>query len=340
MEYIVINAKNKGGNYEKIFNWNFNFRDNHQCRIFNWSIVQFCDRFADARWRIKGEKMEVMAGKNAGFCAGVELAVNKAKEISSQGDVFCLGEIVHNSQVVQDLEKNGMKTVNQLEDIPDGSTVIFRAHGEPIATYQKAEKKGLKIVDLTCPNVKIIHQKVEKAKKESFILIIGNKNHPEILGTSGFAGENSYIIETEDDILDAYKKFEKTNLNKIFVVSQTTFSSQKFDDLADEIQTNFCEADVMIDKTICNSTENRQLEVTKIARNADVMLIIGGKNSSNTRKLFEISSKYCQKTYAIETVEDMTNIIFEANDKIGIMAGASTPKYVVEEVKSFLERKT
>ena len=284
--------------------------------------------------------MEIIVGKNAGFCSGVEFAVNKAKENSSQGDVFCLGEIVHNSQVVQDLEKNGMKTVNQLEEIPDGSTVIFRAHGEPMATYQKAQEKGLKIVDLTCPNVKVIHQKVENAKKESFILMIGIKSHPEILGTAGFAGENSYIIETEDDILDAYKKFEKTNLNKIFVVSQTTFSSQKFDDLADEIQTNFCEADVMIDKTICNSTENRQLEVTKIARNADVMLIIGGKNSSNTRKLFEISSKYCQKTYAIETVEDMTNIIFEANDKIGIMAGASTPKYVVEEVKSFLERKT
>lgn len=284
--------------------------------------------------------MEITLGKNAGFCAGVELAVNKAKEISSQGDVFCLGEIVHNSQVVQDLEKNGMKTVNQLEEIPDGSAVIFRAHGEPMATYQKAQEKGLKIVDLTCPNVKIIHQKVENAKKESFILMIGIKSHPEILGTSGFAGENSYIIETEDDILDAYKKFEKTNLNKIFVVSQTTFSSQKFDDLADEIQTNFCEADVMIDKTICNSTENRQLEVTKIARNADVMLIIGGKNSSNTKKLFEISSKNCEKVYAIETVEDVANIAFEPNDKIGIMAGASTPKYVVEEVKSFLERKT
>ena len=144
--------------------------------------------------------------------------------------------------------------------------------------------------------------------------------------------------ETEDDILDAYMKFEKTNLDKIFVVSQTTFSSQKFDDLADEIQTNFCEADVMIDKTICNSTENRQLEATKMARNVDVMLIIGGKNSSNTRKLFEISSKHCPKTYAIETVEDMTDIAFEPSDKIGIMAGASTPKQVIEEVKSYLEK--
>ncbi len=282
--------------------------------------------------------MEIMVGKNAGFCAGVELAINKAKEISSQGNIFCLGEIVHNNQVVQDLEKNGMKTVKQLEEIPDGSTVIFRVHGEPVITYQKAEEKSLKIVDLTCPNVKVIHHKVEKAKKDCFILIIGIKNHAEIIGTSGFAGENSYIIETEDDILDAYKKFEKTNLDKIFVVSQTTFSSQKFDDLADEIQTNFCEAEVIIDKTICNSTENRQLEVTKMAKEADVMLIIGGKNSSNTKKLFDISSKNCQKVYAIETVEDIMNITFDPNDKIGIMAGASTPKYVVEEVKSYLEK--
>ena len=147
------------------------------------------------------------------------------------------------------------------------------------------------------------------------------------------------MIETEDDILDAYIKYEKTNFGKIFVVSQTTFSSKKFDDLVEEIEKNFCEAEIMVEKTICNSTENRQLEALKMAKDCDIMIIIGGTNSSNAKKLFEIVKENCKKSYWIQTVEDMENVEFSENDKIGIMAGASTPNKTVEEVKKYLEGK-
>ncbi len=287
----------------------------------------------------KEEEMEVVIAQNAGFCAGVDFAVKQANELLEKESIYCLGEIVHNEQVIQTLEKKGMITVSDLEEVPNQASVIFRLHGEPPATYQKAERKGLKIQDLTCGNVKAIHSKVQKAKETSFILIIGLKNHPEIIGTLGFAGQNASIIETEDDILDAYIEYEKTNLGKIYVVSQTTFSSQKFDDLAEEIQKNFCEAEVIIDKTICNSTENRQLETMKIAKNSDIMLIVGGKKSSNTRKLFEIANKYCKRVHYLQTVKDMEQIPFKPIDKVGIMAGASTPKSLIEEIKTELERK-
>lgn len=282
--------------------------------------------------------MEIIVGQNAGFCAGVEFAINKAKELLSQGEIYCLGEIVHNKQVVQELEEMGMKTVNSIEEVPDNSRVIFRAHGEPISTYKKAEAKNLKIEDLTCANVKVIHNKVNKAKQDAFIIVVGNKEHPETVGTLGFAGPNSYVIESEDDILDSYMEYEKTMLGKVFVVAQTTFSSKIFDILSQEIEKNFWEAEIVIDKTICKTTENRQLEVLKIAKHSDIMIIIGGQNSSNTRKLYEIAKENCEKVYYVQTVEDVKNIEFSANDKIGIMAGASTPKEIIKNIESFLKK--
>lgn len=283
--------------------------------------------------------MEVIIGKNAGFCAGVDYTIKKANELLSQGEIYCLGEIVHNKKVIEELEEKGMKTVETIEEIPDGSRVIFRAHGETPIIYKKAKDKNLKIEDLTCANVKVIHNKVEKAKNDSFVIVIGVKNHPEIIGTIGFAGENSAIIESEDDILEAYMEYEKTMLGKVFVVAQTTFSSKKFDELAGEIATNFCETEVTIDKTICNSTENRQLEALEMSKKCDVMIVVGGKNSSNTRKLFEICDENCNRVYYIQMVDDLENIIFNQNDKIGIMAGASTPKSIIEDVKAYIERK-
>ena len=163
------------------------------------------------------------------------------------------------------------------------------------------------------------------------------KTHPEIIGTKGFCGDNSYIVENEDDILDSYIEYEKTKLGKVFVVAQTTFSSKKFDRLAEEIEKNFWETEVKIDKTICNSTENRQLEAAAMSKKCDTMIIIGGKNSSNTKKLFEIAKQNCEKSYLIQTVQDLENIEFSKDDKIGIMAGASTPDYIIDDVKKFLK---
>ncbi len=284
--------------------------------------------------------MKITIGKTAGFCPGVRNAVEKAKEaLKIEDKIYCLGEIVHNKQVIQTLEKNGMITVENIDEIPNNSKVIFRSHGEPKIRYDIANEKNLEIIDLTCGNVKSVHLKVEREKKNSFIIIIGKKNHPEIVGTQGYAGDNSYVIENEDDILDAYIEYEKTNLGRVYVVSQTTFSSIKFDELVGEIETNFIEADIIVDKTICNATETKQKDTREIAKKADVMIVIGGRNSANTKELIKIAKEECKNVYGIETAKELENEKFSNVSEVAITAGASTPLELIEDVKSFLENK-
>lgn len=283
--------------------------------------------------------MEIYIGKTAGFCPGVKNAVDKANEITTKNDkVYCLGELVHNRQVVNSLEAKGMITVNSIDEIPNGETVIFRSHGEAKKIYEKAEEKNLQVIDTTCGKVKALHIKVEKEKENSFIIILGKKNHPETLGTKGFAGENSFIIETEDDILDAYMEYEKTNLGRVYVVAQTTISSKLFDEIASQVEINFAEADVIIDKTVCDATEIRQAETQELSKEYHYMVIIGGKNSSNTKELVKIAQQNCGNVYSIETVEEIKDLKFDSTKNVGIMAGASTPQKSILEVKEFFER--
>ncbi len=282
--------------------------------------------------------MEIFVGENAGFCPGVKNAVDKAENVIKQnGKVYCLGELVHNKQVVDDLTKKGMITVNEIEEIPDGEKVIFRAHGEAKSVYERAKQKKLEIIDLTCGKVKSIHSKVEKEKENSFIIIIGKKNHPEVIGTKGFSGENSFIIETEDDILDSYIKFEKTALSNVFVVGQTTISSSLFDKITKKIEKEFIKADCFFDKTICNATEKRQAETKKLSKDFHKMIIIGGKKSSNTQELVKIAEQNCEKVYNIETADELKREDFLEVENICIMAGASTPQKSIEDVKRKLE---
>lgn len=280
--------------------------------------------------------MEVIVGKLAGFCPGVENAVNKAMNLlKNKEKIYCLGDIVHNENVIKSLMDKGIITVYNLDEIPNNSKVIFRAHGEAPNIYEEAKRKNLEIIDLTCGKVKAIHIKVEKERLNAFIIVVGKKNHPETIGTIGFAGENSFVIESEDDILDAYIEYEKTNLGRVYVVSQTTFSSKKFDEIIEEIKVNFIEADVIVDKTICETTENRQKEAKEISSKVNKMIIIGGKNSSNTKELARVSENNCGQVYFIQNIEELKNINFIENDKIGIMAGASTPKEDIENTRKF-----
>ena len=281
--------------------------------------------------------MEVIVGKTAGFCGGVKNTVMKAEEEVKKGKIYCLGEIVHNGQVIKKLEDRGMITVQALKEIPDGEKVIFRAHGEAKKVYEEAKKKNLEIVDLTCPKVKVIHDLVEKNKEDSFIIIIGKKKHPETIGTKGFSGEKSFVIESEDDIIDCYKEYEKTNLGKIYVVCQTTISTKLFEEIKLEIETNFVEAELEFNNTICNATEIRQQETKNMSKAMHSMIIIGGKNSSNTKELVKIAKENCENVYSIEIANELRNVNFRENEKIGIMAGASTPKESIDEVIKLLK---
>lgn len=282
--------------------------------------------------------MKVIIGKYSGFCGGVKRAIDMTEEaVKKNNDIYCLGEVVHNKQIINNLEAQGLKTVYDIKDVPANSKMIIRAHGESEKIYELAKQRNIEILDSTCGNVISIHKKIKKAKEDSFIIILGEKNHPEVLGHVGFAGENFYVVEDEDDILDAYMEYENTGLSKVYVVAQTTFSSKKFDMLEKEIYTNFIEADVVVDKTVCNATETKQAECEKLSKEVDYMVVIGGQKSANSRKLVEIAKENCENTYFVQTVEDLKSISFDGRKRAGIMAGASTPDYITEEVKKYLE---
>lgn len=282
--------------------------------------------------------MEVVVGKLAGFCAGVNNAVQKSNEICNEiKNVYCLGELVHNREVVSELEEKGMKTIEDINEVPNDSTVIFRAHGVTKEIYEIANNKNLNIVDLTCVNVLNIHKGIEKESEDAFVILIGDKNHPEVIGSVSFAKNGYYVIESEDDILDAYMEYEKYLNGKVKVFSQTTFKLSKFEELVKEIEDNFAETEVEIFNTICFATSSRQAEMIKMAEELDNMIIIGGKNSANTKKLVDISKENCKNVYHVQTVDDLKGIDFSGVEKIGIMAGASTPKTSIENIRIYLE---
>ena len=283
--------------------------------------------------------MEIIVGKTAGFCYGVKRAVESAEnEINnSEEQVYCLGEIVHNKQVVNELKEKGIKFVENIDEA--NNKTIIRAHGIPKEVYEKAKQKNIEIIDCTCPNVLKIHKIAkEYADNGYFIFLCGNKTHPENLGTISYCGENVYVIEKENDTFKALEKLEKTGIKKILVISQTTYSLEKFyiieEIIRNELPRNI---ELEIKNTICKATELRQKETEEISKKVDMMIIIGGANSSNTKKLYEISKQNCKNSICIETVEELPIKEVSRYDKIGIMAGASTPQKEIEKVVEKIE---
>lgn len=281
--------------------------------------------------------MDIVVGKYAGFCPGVNFTISNAEKYLEKENLYCLGEIIHNEQVIKRLEEKGMKTVNDIEEVPNGAKLIFRAHGEPKWMYDRAEEKDIEVIDLTCAKVHVIHQKVEKQIGKSFILIVGKKAHPEVVGTKGFAGKDCYVVENSEDIAPAYEEFKKSGYKKVYVVAQTTFSSKLFDELLGEIRNNFARVNVIEDKTICNTTEIRQREVGELSKDMNKMIVIGGKHSSNTKELAKIAEQNCGNVILVQTADDLADSKFELNDKVGIVAGASTPNYIIDDIKRYVE---
>lgn len=278
--------------------------------------------------------MEIIIGKTAGFCYGVKNAVNKTKEeVQKQKTTYCLGELVHNKQVTKKLEEQGLIIINNIEDAREN--VIIRSHGVPEEIYTKAKDLNLKVVDLTCPNVLKIHNIVkEYSTKGYYVFIIGQKEHAETIGTVSYCKNNSTILENEEDVITAINNFKKSNLEKILVVSQTTFSLEKFNKIVKNIKDNI-NVELEIKNTICNATSVRQKETQELAKQVDLMIIIGGKHSSNTNKLYEIAKKECKKCILIEASEELNKNTIKEVRKIGIMAGASTPN---ESIKNTVEK--
>ena len=281
--------------------------------------------------------MEIICGKLNGFCAGVNYTKKKATELleNTNETIYCLGEIIHNERVIDELENKGMITINDINEAPNNSKVIFRAHGEAKEIYEIANSKNIEVFDLTCGKIKIIRNKIEKNKDDSFIIIIGKKNHPETIGNINFTKPYGSIIETIDDINSVYEEFKLSNLKKVYIIAQTTFSSKKYDEYVNIIKDTFEDIEIIIDKTICDATENRQTEANELSKTVDKMIIIGGKHSSNTKELAKITEKNCE-TYLIQTIEDLKDCEFNETDKIGVISGASTPLNAINEIIDYL----
>ncbi|MCI9063445.1 MAG: 4-hydroxy-3-methylbut-2-enyl diphosphate reductase [Clostridia bacterium] len=282
--------------------------------------------------------MNIILGKTAGFCYGVTRAIQGAEEEIKKNDkIYCLGEIVHNKNVIKKLEEKGIQFIDKIEEAK-GKTII-RAHGIPKETYQKAEEMGIQIKDLTCPHVLKIHKIAEEyCKKGFFIILLGKENHPEVIGITSFCGENSALITDNDEIEYVVKRVEKLGMKNVLIIAQTTFNSKKFDDIVKTIQEKLHNnVNLKIEKTICPATEIRQKETEEIARNVDAMVIIGDKKSSNTNKLHNIASKFCEKVIFVQSSEEIALQELKNATKIGVMAGASTPKEDIDGVINILE---
>lgn len=269
--------------------------------------------------------MEIIIAENAGFCFGVNRAVEKTlNELEDKTkETYSYGPLIHNNQAVKDLESKGLNTIDNINNIKNGK-IIIRSHGVPKDVSKEIFDLNLELVDCTCPYVISIHKKVEQFNKKGYdIVIIGDKNHPEIIGINSFCDNMAYIINSEDEAC------ELPNLDKVCLVSQTTNTVEKFNKLAEIVKSKSNNIEVF--NTICNATKIRQESALKVAKMVNAMIVIGGKHSSNTQKLVEISKKYCDNVYHIETIKDLSLQDIQKFNKIGITAGASTPDGLIKE---------
>ena len=275
--------------------------------------------------------MEVIVAKTAGFCFGVERAVNQVYDQIKHGSgpIYTLGPIIHNEGVVRDLEEKGVKVLNSENEISalTEGTVIIRSHGVGKHIYDMLKAQGVRIVDATCPFVKKIHRIVQEQNLQGRrVIIIGDETHPEVEGIKGWGDARTMVVKNEEQM----EKLPSFTGEKLCIVSQTTFNYNKFKDLVEKFEKKGY--DILVLNTICNATQERQVEAERIASQVDAMIVIGGKNSSNTRKLYEICQKECKDTYYIQTLDDLNPESVNSVRSVGITAGASTPKKIIEEV--------
>ncbi len=278
--------------------------------------------------------MEVILAQHAGFCFGVERAVEQVYEQAATGKpIYTYGPIIHNEEVVKDLAQKGVRvieSVSELAQIKEG-TIVIRSHGVARKVCELIKERGLECVDATCPFVKRIHNIVEKESEAGKrVVIIGNAGHPEVEGIMGWAKTDTTVIGT----LEEAQKFIYNPGEELCIVSQTTFNYNKFQDMVEIFREKGYNGSVV--NTICNATEVRQTEAREIAARVDVMIVIGGNQSSNTRKLYEICMQECANTYFIQTLNDLHLDLPKSVRLVGITAGASTPNNIIEEVQNYV----
>ena len=278
--------------------------------------------------------MEVRIADNAGFCFGVKRAMKMAwdeLENKSENNIYSLGPLIHNKQAVDRYKEKGLVEMDNLESIPSESKLIIRSHGVAEKVYTESKAKNMEIVDTTCPFVKKIHDIVKDFSNRGYkIIIVGNANHPEIIGINGWCNNEAIVINKLEEIDDI--TFDPTQI--YCVVSQTTANLESFDKIVQKLKTKI--NNLTVKNTICFATKERQISAIDLAREVDCMVVIGGKHSSNTQKLVNIC-KDLVPTFSIETKEELEKEKFAGFKVAGVTAGASTPDWIIEEVINYLK---
>ncbi len=279
--------------------------------------------------------MEVIVAKTAGFCFGVKRAVEKVYEQTETGDgpIYTYGPIIHNEEVVRDLEERGVRVLSTEEELEalESGVVVIRSHGVSRRVYGLLAGKNVRVVDATCPFVRKIHRIVEKqAAAGRKVVIIGNASHPEVEGIKGWGNADTFVVDSPDQV----EKLPFQEGDPVCIVSQTTFNYNKFKELVEKFSEK--RYDILVLNTICNATQERQVEAKEVASKVDAMIVIGGKNSSNTQKLYEICKRECENTHYIQTLGDFNPECVSSVSSVGITAGASTPNYIIEEVHTVM----
>ena len=286
--------------------------------------------------------MRIEIAEHAGFCFGVKRAVDAVYSLlqeqtkpSGTSSIVTLGPIIHNERVVSDLESAGVHAVDSIEEVPEGGTAVIRSHGVPEAVILEMQRRGISYEDETCPFVKKIHDTVrERSLAGDEIVIVGSHTHPEIIGILGWSVTGGTIVETREEA----EGFQAKNpAGKVCVVAQTTFSLKKFQEFVEIFETK--EYDINVVNTICRATRARQEAAEALSRRSDAMIVIGGADSSNSRKLYEICRSQCVNTFFIQTADSLGEISFDGFASLGITAGASTPNTLIQEVLEVCQKK-
>ena len=276
---------------------------------------------------------KVTVAESAGFCFGVDRAVKMVySELEKNTKVATLGPIIHNQDVVNDMKAKGARIINSVDELEADETVVIRSHGVGREIYDQIAAKGNRMLDATCPFVSRIHKIVaEKTKQGYFVLIAGDASHPEVQGIVGHCDENCLVFKDDFELKDFFEKKYKNLEKKLAIVAQTTYNIVVWDECLNVIPKD--DPDIEISDTICNATDTRQSDAAELAKASDIMLVVGGRHSSNTVKLYEVCSRYC-KTYHIENSDELRSLKIPVAEKIGITAGASTPAYIIKEVQT------
>jgi 4-hydroxy-3-methylbut-2-enyl diphosphate reductase len=274
--------------------------------------------------------MRVILADKAGFCFGVKRAINTAFEAAAKGRIYCLGPLIHNPQEVERLRRAGVETVEDLRSLRPGDFLVIRSHGVPPSVLERAQEKGLTIIDLTCPFVSKAQKHAESLKREGYhVVVVGEKKHPEVQSILGYAGEGAVVLETPEDVEGAGLR------SRVGVVAQTTQSYGNFSGIV--LKLLRFSKELKVYNTICNSTAERQEAASALARKSDVVIVVGGRNSANTTRLVSVCRQEGKPTHHIEVAEEIRPEWLEGARTVGVTAGASTPDWVVHQVLERLE---